>query len=126
MQKCSPKPNARCGFGLRSMRNANGSSNTSSSRFADAKYSASWSPARIVDAADLAVLGRDAGEVADRADPAQDLLDRVGQQLGSVAQLLPLVRVLAEREQAAADRVARGLVAGLDEQLAVRRGAAPR
>ena len=61
-----------------------------------------------------------AGEVADRADPAQDLLDRVGQQLGLRAQLLPLVAVLAEGEQAAADRVARRLVAGLDEQLAVR------
>ena len=33
-------------------------------------------------AAHLAVLGGGAGEVADRADPAQDLLDRVGQQLG--------------------------------------------
>ena len=40
--------------------------------------------------ADLAVLGRDAREVADRADPAQDLLHRVGEQLGAVAQLLPL------------------------------------
>ena len=47
MQKCSPKPNARCGFGLRSTRKANGSSNTSSSRFADAKYSANCSPAEI-------------------------------------------------------------------------------
>ena len=43
-----------------------------------------------------------------------------GSSSGSVAQLLPLGRVLAEREQAAADRVARRLVAGLDEQLAVR------
>ena len=68
----------------------------------------------------LAVLGGGAGEVADRADPAQDLLDRVGQQLGTVAQLLPLVAVLGEREQPAADRVARGLVARLDEELAVR------
>ena len=42
-------------------------------------------------AAHFAVLGRDAREVADRAGPAQDLLDRVGQQLGIVAQLLPLV-----------------------------------
>ena len=47
MHTCSPKPNARCGFGRRSMRNANGSSNTASSRFADAKYSATWSPALI-------------------------------------------------------------------------------
>ena len=47
MQKCSPNPNARWGFGRRSIRNANGSSKTSSSRFADAKYRASWSPARI-------------------------------------------------------------------------------
>ena len=68
----------------------------------------------------LAVLGGGAGEVADRADPAQDLLDRVGQQLGLVAQLLPLVAVLGEREQPAADRVARRLVARLDEELAVR------
>ena len=120
MQKCSPKPNARCGFGRRSTRNANGSSNTSSSRFADAKYSASCSPARIFVAAHLAVLGGGAREVADRADPAQDLLDRVGQQLGAVAQLLPLAAVLGEREQPAADRVARRLVARLDEQLAVR------
>ena len=43
-----------------------------------------------------------------------------GQQLGLVAELLPLAAVLGEREQAAADRVARGLVAGLDDQLAVR------
>ena len=47
MQKCSPKPKARWGFGRRSTRNANGSSNTSSSRFADAKNSATCSPARI-------------------------------------------------------------------------------
>ena len=71
-------------------------------------------------AAHFAVLGRDAREVADRAHPAQDLLDRVGQQLGIVPELLPLGAVLAEREQPAADRVARRLVAGLDEQLAVR------
>ncbi len=44
------------------------------------------------DAAHLAVLGRDAREVADRADPAQDLLDRVRQQLGFGSQLLPLAR----------------------------------
>ena len=43
-----------------------------------------------------------------------------GSSSGSVAQLLPLAAVLGEREQPAADRVARGLVAGLDEQLAVR------
>ena len=120
MQKCSPNPNARCGFGRRSTRNANGSSNTSSSRFADAKYSATLVAGADRHAAHLAVLGRDAGEVADRADPAQDLLDRVGQQLGLVAQLLPLAAVLGEREQPAADRVARRLVAGFDEQLAVR------
>src|SRR4029077_19407027 len=44
MQKCCPMPNARCGFGSRSMRKENGSSNTSSSRFADAKKSATLSP----------------------------------------------------------------------------------
>ncbi len=71
-------------------------------------------------AAHLAVLGRGPGEVADRAGPAQDLLDGVGQQVGIGAQLLPLVAVLAEREQPAADRVARRLVARLDEELAVR------
>ena len=37
-----------------------------------------------------------------------------------LAQPLPLVAVLGEREQAPADRVARGLVARLDEELAVR------
>ena len=47
MQKCSPMPNARWGFGWRSTRNANGSSNTSSSRFADAKNSATRSPSAI-------------------------------------------------------------------------------
>ena len=77
-------------------------------------------------AAHLAVLGRGAREVADRADPAQDLLHGVGQQLGAAAQLLPLAAVLAEGEQTPADRVARGLVARLDEELAVRRRAAPR
>ena len=43
-----------------------------------------------------------------------------GSSSGCVAQLLPLVAVLGEGEQPAADRVARGLVARLDEQLAVR------
>ena len=38
---------------------------------------------------------------------------------GMVAQLLPLVAVLAESEQAAADRVARGLVPRLHQELAV-------
>ena len=40
-------------------------------------------------AAHLAVLGGDAREVDDRAHPAQDLLDRVGQQLGIVAAASP-------------------------------------
>ena len=53
-------------------------------------------------------------------DPAQDLLDRVGQQLGPRPQLVPLVAVLREGEQPAADGVARRLVAGLDEQFTVR------
>ena len=70
-------------------------------------------------AADFAVFGGDPREVADRCDPAQDLLDRVREQIGLGAELLPLLGVLAEREQPAADRVARRLVAGLDEQLAV-------
>src|SRR4051794_7833868 len=47
MQKCSPNPKASCGFGRRSMRNANGSPKTSSSRFPDAKNSARCSPSRI-------------------------------------------------------------------------------
>ena len=58
--------------------------------------------------------------MADRADPAQDLLDRVGQQSGVGAELLPLAGVLGEGEEAAADRVAGRLVARLDQQLAVR------
>ena len=119
MQKCSPKPNARCGFGRRSTRKANGSSKTSSSRFADAKYNATCSPARISFAANGVVVGGGAGEVADRRDPAQDLLHRVGQQLRTVTQLLPLGPVLAECEQTPGDRVARGLVARFDEELAV-------
>ena len=70
-------------------------------------------------AAERIVLGGDAGEVADRADPPQDLLHRIGHQLGTGAQLLPLGRMLAERQQTAADGVAGGLVARLDQQLAV-------
>src|SRR5439155_6716543 len=69
--------------------------------------------------AHLAVRGGGAREVADRAGPAQDLLHRVGHQLGVAAQLLPLVAVLAEGEQTPADRVARRLVPGLHQELAV-------
>src|SRR5262245_37870988 len=68
--------------------------------------------------ADLAVLGRGAREMRDRADPAQDLLHGVGQELRMCAQLLPLAAVLAEGEQPPADRVPRGLVARLDRELA--------
>ena len=69
---------------------------------------------------DLGVLHRGAGEVDDRRDVAQHLLDRAGEQVGFGAEALPLVAVLVEREETAADRVAGGLVAGLDDQLAVR------
>src|SRR5262245_47198263 len=69
---------------------------------------------------ELTVLGGDAREVADRAHPTQDLLDRVSDELASFAQHLPLFTVLAEGEEATADRVACRLVTGLDEQLAVR------
>ena len=121
MQKCSPKPNARCGFGSRSTRNANGSSNTvlvavrrrevqreliagrGSSRRATSQSSVAtrvkW------------LIGLTQRRISSTAS---------GSSSGSVAELLPLVGVLAEREQAAADRVAGRLVAGLDEQLAVR------
>src|SRR5450631_744868 len=68
----------------------------------------------------LAILGGGAREVADRADPAQDLLHRIREQLRTFSQLLPLAAVLGEGEQASADGVARGLVARLDEELAVR------
>ena len=120
MQKCSPKPNARCGFGRRSIRNANGIVEhvLVAVRRPEVERDLLAGADRL--AAQLVVLGGRAGEVADRAGPAQDLLDRVGQQLGLRPQLLPLVAVLGEREQPAADRVARGLVAGLDEELAVR------
>ena len=68
----------------------------------------------------LAVFHRGAGEVDDRRDVAQHLFDRAGEELGIALQALPLVAVLVEREQAAADRVAGGLVAGFDDELAVR------
>ena len=103
----------------RSTRNANGSSNTSSSRFADREKQRELIPRGDVDAADLTVLGRDPCEVADRTGPAQNFLDGVREQIDIGAQLFPLGAVLAERQQAAADRVAGGLVAGLDEQLAI-------
>src|SRR5262245_17498488 len=67
----------------------------------------------------LVVPGGHPREVTDRADPPQDLLDGVRQQLAAAPELLPLLRMLAEREQASADGVAGGLVAGLDEELAV-------
>src|SRR5207244_1867710 len=70
-------------------------------------------------AVDLDVLGSDAREVADRADPAKDLLDRLGQQLAAGAQLLPLAWVFSEGEDGPADGVARRLVAGLDKELGV-------
>ena len=70
--------------------------------------------------AQLVVRRGSPGEVADRAGPAKDLLDGVGEQIRIGAQLLPLVAVLAEREQTSAHRVARRLVARFDEELAVR------
>ena len=126
MQKCSPMPNARCGFGWRSMRNANGSSNTSSSRFADAKKIASCSPSGIF------TPRTSASSVAIRVKWMIGLTQRSisstasGSSSGLVAQLLPLAPVLGEREQTAADRVARGLVARLDDQLAVHEELRPR
>src|SRR5262249_40519069 len=53
---------------------------------------------------ELTILGGDAREVADRAHPTQDLLDPVADELASFAQHLPLVAVLAEGEEATADR----------------------
>ena len=76
-------------------------------------------PSGDLHAADLAVFGRGAREVADRSDPAQNLFHGIGEQVGLRAEVLPLVGVLAERDQTSADRVARRLVAGLNEQLAV-------
>src|SRR5262245_10784336 len=60
-----------------------------------------------------AVLRGDPREVTDRARPAQDLVDRVGHELGALAQALPLISVLTERQQSSADRVARDLVCRL-------------
>src|SRR5262245_57726450 len=67
----------------------------------------------------LAILGRSTREMRDRADPAQDLLDGVGQSFGTRAQLLPLAPMLAEGEQPPTDRVPCGLVARFDHELAV-------
>jgi hypothetical protein len=70
-------------------------------------------------AAQLVVLARDPGEVGDRRDPAQDLLDRRGKQIGVRPEPGPLAGMLAEGEQAPAEGVAGGLVARLDEELRV-------
>ena len=75
------------------------------------------SPGRDLLAAELGVFGGGATEVDDRADPAQDLLDSGGHQLGLFVQLDGLVAVADEGEDAPGDRVAGGLVAGDDEQL---------
>src|SRR5260370_38428118 len=60
--------------------------------------------------AHLAVLGGGAREVADRTGPAQDLFHRVWHELGVAAQSLPLVAILAESEEPAADTIAGRLV----------------
>ena len=76
-------------------------------------------PSADLHAAHFAILGCRPREVADRAHPAEDLLHGVAEPIGLVLQLVPRNRMLAERQQRSADRVAGRLVSRLDDQLAV-------
>ena len=81
-------------------------------------------------AAERDVARRGAAVVGGGARPAQDLLDGAGHERPVGAQRAHLLGMLGEREQAAGDRVARGLGAGDEQQrqerddLGVRRGGA--
>ena len=82
MQKCSPKPNARCGFGRRSTRNANGIVEHLLVAVRRREVQR-----HLLPRADRARRAPSQSSVAVRVkwligrDPAEDLLDRVGQQL---------------------------------------------
>jgi hypothetical protein len=73
-------------------------------------------------AAQRVVGGGGAREVDHRRGPAQDLLHRRVEQAPVFAQPLPLAGVFEQRQQAAADRVARRLVAGRRDDEAERDG----
>ena len=98
------------------MSNVNGSSKTSSSRFALTYQMLTLSPAFELLAAELGVLGDVAAEVHDRRRPAHDLLGRRPRERRVLHEQLVLVGVVAERADAVRDRVARGLVAGDRDQ----------
>ena len=112
-QKWRPKPNARWLEALaRVTSSRNGSSKTSSSRFADAYESSSDVAGLERDVAERERLPARPDEVLHRGDVADELVGRAVDQLGLVLQQLQLVGVLDEREQAAGDRVRRGVVPG--------------
>ena len=115
-QKCSPMPKARCSLGVR----------PTSKRSASRKDLLVAVRRRVEDddlvaladllAAELGVARRGAAEVHDRRHPAQHLLDRGRQQRQVGEQARALLGVLDQRQHAAGDQVARGLVAGHGEQ----------
>ena len=70
-------------------------------------------------AAQLVILGRGAYKIIYRSHPAKDLLDCVGEEFGMILQFAPLIWMLAEGMHGASNRVASGLVASLDQKLAI-------
>ena len=119
MQKWGPEPNARWWFGM-----------TVHPEFERVGEHLLVAVGRCVEQRDpvagpdrraphVTVLSRRAGEVDDRAHPPEDLLHRGREELGVLAQAFPLTPVLGEGEEPSTDRVACGLVAGLDDELAV-------
>ena len=107
-----PPPNVTCGLSARVMSKRNGSSNASSSRFADGCQIVTRSPAAIgtprISVSTVAVRRKYAtGEVQRRISSTAVLITA-----GSPAQELELIGMLDERHEPGGDRVAGRLAPG--------------
>ena len=98
------------------MSKVKGSSNTSSSRLAEAYQRVTRSPALIVRAPDLDVDRGPAGEVAHRGGPPQHLVDRPLGERGIGAQPRDLLGLVDERRQPGREGIAGRLAARPGEQ----------